>query len=131
MRPSYKNKTGRGARWQWRTIHTNTGAFISYSHRDRAWADWLHRALEGYRVPGRLVGKVGAGGPLPRRLFPVFRDLDELPSSPNLSGAIDLALRQSRCLIIIASPYAAVSKWVDQEIRRFRDLGRGERIHCA
>jgi hypothetical protein len=21
-------------------------AFISYSHRDKAWADWLHKALE-------------------------------------------------------------------------------------
>ena len=31
-------------------------AFISYSHKDRAWGDWLHKALEGYRVPGRLVG---------------------------------------------------------------------------
>jgi WD40 repeat protein len=105
-------------------------AFISYSHRDRAWADWLHRALEGYRVPRRLVGRDSAAGPLPRRLFPVFRDLDELPSSPNLSGAIDLALRQSRYLIVIASPYAAVSKWVDQEIQRFRALGRGDRILC-
>ena len=23
-------------------------AFISYSHRDSGWADWLHRALESY-----------------------------------------------------------------------------------
>ena len=26
-------------------------AFISYSHRDRAVTAWLHRALEGYRLP--------------------------------------------------------------------------------
>src|SRR5262245_59288724 len=25
-------------------------AFVSYSHRDRAWGEWLHGALEGYRI---------------------------------------------------------------------------------
>ena len=105
-------------------------AFISYSHRDQAWAEWLHKALETYRVPRRLVGRETAAGPVPRRLFPVFRDLEELPSSPNLSGAIDQALLQSRYLIVIASPYAAVSKWVDQEIARFRAMGRSDRILC-
>ena len=105
-------------------------AFISYSHRDQAWAEWLHKALETYRVPRRLVGRETDAGPVPRRLFPVFRDLEELPSSPNLSGAIDQALLQSRYLIVIASPYAAVSKWVDQEIARFRAMGRSDRILC-
>ncbi|MDB5987763.1 MAG: hypothetical protein JWR16_2816 [Nevskia sp.] len=105
-------------------------AFISYSHRDQAWADWLHRMLEGYRVPQRLVGREGPTGPIPRRLFPVFRDSEELPSSPNLSAVIDEALQQSRYLIVIASPYAAVSRWVDEEIQRFRALGRADRILC-
>lgn len=105
-------------------------AFISYSHRDQAWAEWLHHALETYSVPRRLVGRESAAGPVPRRLFPVFRDQEELPSTPDLSGAIDQALSQSRYLIVIASPYAAVSKWVDQEIARFRALGRGDRILC-
>ena len=26
-------------------------AFISYSHADEAWAQWLHRSLETWRVP--------------------------------------------------------------------------------
>src|SRR5579884_2118482 len=86
-------------------------AFISYSHRDRAWANWLHRQLETYRVPRRLLGLEAGDGPLPRRLFPVFRDLDELPSSPDLSAVIDRALRASRYLIVIASPYSAASRW--------------------
>ncbi len=105
-------------------------AFISYSHRDQAWAEWLHKALESYRVPRRLVGRATAGGTIPRRLFPVFRDSEELPSSPNLSAVIDEALQQSRFLIVIASPYAAVSRWVDEEIQRFRALGRADRILC-
>ncbi|GAC1627764.1 MAG: hypothetical protein NVS9B10_17040 [Nevskia sp.] len=32
-------------------------AFISYSHQDSVWAAWLHKALEGYVVPRRLVGR--------------------------------------------------------------------------
>jgi hypothetical protein len=30
-------------------------AFLSYSHRDKAWAKWLHSALEGYRIDKDLV----------------------------------------------------------------------------
>ena len=29
-------------------------AFISYTHADAKWGDWLHAALETYRVPSRL-----------------------------------------------------------------------------
>ena len=56
-------------------------AFISYSHMDRKWGDWLHKALETYRVPRRLVGKESREGKIPDRLFPMFRDREELPVS--------------------------------------------------
>jgi hypothetical protein len=49
-------------------------AFLSYSHADERWAGWLHRALETYRVPHSLVGSEGEHGPLPARLFPIFRE---------------------------------------------------------
>jgi len=35
-------------------------AFISYSHQDDKWAAWLHRALESYRPPSKIVGQRGA-----------------------------------------------------------------------
>ena len=38
-------------------------AFLSYSHADAAWARWLLRRLETYRVPSRLVGTQGVHGP--------------------------------------------------------------------
>src|SRR5579863_454983 len=63
-------------------------AFISYSHQDRAWADWLHRALETYRVPRRLVGRSTAAGIVPRRLAPVFRDREELASAIDLGERV-------------------------------------------
>ena len=45
-------------------------AFISYSHSDTAWADWLHKAVERYRVPRPLVGRRTAQGLVPARLVP-------------------------------------------------------------
>src|SRR5580765_5668353 len=67
-------------------------AFVSYSHRDEAWARWLHKAIETYRVPRRLVGTTTAAGVIPRRLAPVFRDRDELPSATDLGSKVDVAL---------------------------------------
>ena len=52
-------------------------AFLSYSHRDAAWAKWLHRALEGYRIDKDLVGRTTAQGPVPRTLHPIFRDRED------------------------------------------------------
>lgn len=105
-------------------------AFISYSHHDKAWADWLHRGLETYRVPARLVGRQTAAGMVTRRLLPIFRDRDELASSPDLGDKVAQALRQSANLIVICSPAAAASHWVEQELRNFQRLGRGARIFC-
>jgi eukaryotic-like serine/threonine-protein kinase len=103
-------------------------AFISYSHRDRKWGDWLHRALETYRVPKRFVGKVTRDGVLPRRLFPIFRDREELRVSSDLGNEINQALIESRYLIIVCSPNSAKSVWVDEEIKFFKKLGREDRV---
>ena len=45
-------------------------AFISYSHRDRQWADWLHVQSESFRIPKRLVGQAGRDATVPARVFP-------------------------------------------------------------
>ncbi len=105
-------------------------AFITYSHRDKRWASWLHRRLEFYRVPHRLVGRRTAAGVIQRRLTPIFRDREELATANDLSAKITQALENSDNLIVICSPSAARSKWVNEEIRRFRELGRGSRIFC-
>lgn len=105
-------------------------AFISYSHQDSSWGRWLHRALETYRIPQRLVGLPIAAGVVPRRLTPVFRDRDELPTAADLDRSVAEALRQSWSLIVICSPAAAQSRWVNEEVREFQQLGRSDRIHC-
>src|SRR5215218_4767011 len=84
-------------------------AFVSYSHRDKAAGDWLHRALETQPVPKPLVGRPTRLGTIPPRLTPVFRDREELAASPDLGVRIEEALRQSRYLIVICSPQAAAS----------------------
>jgi hypothetical protein len=105
-------------------------AFISYSHRDKTWADWLHKALETYRVPSRLVGTQTARGTVPRRLHPVFRDRDELASAHNLGREVNDALARSESLIVICSPASAASHWVNKEVLTYARLGRSERIAC-
>ena len=103
-------------------------AFISYSHRDKNWGDWLHRALETYRVPRRIVGQATRDGPRQRRLFPIFRDREELPVSADLGAQINQALMESRYLIVICSPKSAKSLWVNEEIKFFKKLGREDRV---
>lgn len=97
-------------------------AFISYSHADMKVARWLHRAIENYRVPKSLVGTQGDRGPVPARLRPIFRDEDELAGAAELGPKLQGALARSDALIVICSPSAARSHWVDQEIRSFKRL---------
>ena len=105
-------------------------AFISYSHQDKKWGDWLHKALETYRIPKGLIGKKTLYGEVPKRLFPVFRDREELPTAFELGEVINKALEQSSHLIVICSPRSAKSQWVNEEVKEFKRLGKADRILC-
>jgi hypothetical protein len=105
-------------------------AFMSYSHLDAKWASWLHRELESYRPPKKLVGMTTVRGTVPKRLTPVFRDREELASAVDLGTVINEALEKSACQIIICSPQSAKSRWVNEEILAFKRLGREDRIFC-
>ena len=106
-------------------------AFISYSHKDAAIGRWLHRRLEGYHLPSRLVGTEGEQGEVPARLTPIFRDRDELPAAGDLSETVRAALAVSRNLVVVCSPNSAVSPWVAREIATFRELHPGRPIFTA
>jgi tetratricopeptide (TPR) repeat protein len=103
-------------------------AFISYSHSDEAFARRLHRRLETYRLPRRLLGKSGQALRPDRRLKPIFRDSDELSASYDLSTAVREAIEHSDHLIVVCSPSAAKSDWVGREIELYRTLHGDERI---
>jgi tetratricopeptide (TPR) repeat protein len=95
-------------------------AFLSYSHDDEDAAEWLHEALEEFRVPKALVGRLTDNGAIPQRLTPIFRDRGELAASDDLGEEIEEALRNSRFLIVLCSPAAVHSRWIDQEIATFK-----------
>jgi tetratricopeptide (TPR) repeat protein len=105
-------------------------AFISYSHSDEKWATWLHKALETYKIPKNIVGRETHMGEIPARLMPVFRDRDELPSATNLGELLTQSLVDSATQIVICSPAAAQSRWVNEEILTYKRLGRSHRIFC-
>lgn len=97
-------------------------AFISYSHRDDSVAKALHKRLETYRLPKKLIGQTSERGPIPERLTPIFRDLDELSAADDLTLEIKAALARSAALIVLCSPGSRASKWVNLEIQTFRAL---------
>lgn len=103
-------------------------AFISYSHRDAKVAAALQRSLETYRLPRRLVGTVTASGELPAYLKPLFRDRDEMEAGADLKATVREALAQSRHLIVVCSPEAARSPWVNREIIEFKKLHGEARV---
>jgi len=97
-------------------------AFLSYSHHDRAVARRLQRQLETYRLPRRLVGRETPLGPVPARLSPLFRDRDELNAGADLKASVQEALAASRWLVVVCTPDAARSPWVNREIVEFKRL---------
>ena len=98
-------------------------AFISYKSEDVEWATWLQHELEHYHLPASFNGRKD----VPQELRPVFRDIDEL-SAGNLPEQIRQALANSQNLIVICSPQAAESPWVNEEVETFISLGRTDRI---
>ena len=102
-------------------------AFISYSHQDEKFATWLHKKLETYKVPKELQEDYPE---LPKKLFPLFRDREELSTSSDLGTEILKALQHSEYLIVICSPNSAKSQWVNQEIIDFKKIHGEKKIHA-
>ncbi len=85
------------------------------------------RTLSDSRCIDRAAESVG---PLERRLPQVFQDREELATSSNLAESVRKALSELANLIVICSTNAAKSRWVNEEVRAFCDLGRRDRIQC-
>ena len=81
-------------------------AFISYSHAaDDRLAPALQSALQSFAKPWYRL-----------RTMRVFRDKTGLAVTPELWGSIQTALADADYFILLASPQAAQSKWVEQEV---------------
>jgi len=109
-------------------------AFVSYRHadnaeEDRQWATWLHQQLEVYEIPGDLIGTTNLRGErIPDRIYPVFRDEVSLPANADLTTSIVDALDQSQFLIVLCSPRAVQSRYVNEEILHFKRAGKSDRV---
>ena len=93
-------------------------AFISYRHSelDSFIAENLHRKLENFKLPRSVIPKIKSGK---TRIERVFRDVDELPLSEDLSDPISKALKNSDYLITICTPRYPQSRWCMKEIEVF------------
>jgi WD40 repeat protein len=81
-------------------------AFISYSH-----------AVDGQLAPALQRGLHRLAKPWYRPPpWPVFRDQTSLSATPALWSSIEQALDASAFFILLASPQAAASQWVQREI---------------
>lgn len=106
-------------------------AFISYSHADSEMCDRLHKRLESYVIPHSLVGCAGPNGRIGKHLGKCFRDRVDLGAHHDLGAEIREALDHSAALIVLCSPQSAGSKYVEEEIRYFKSLGRVNQVFAA
>src|SRR6516164_3010480 len=93
---------------------------MSYSHHDTAWAKWLHKALEDYRIDKDLVGREAPLGAAPKTLRPIFRDREDFSGGSTLTAATVAALDASAALLVLCSTVSASRPAVNEEVRLFR-----------
>ena len=99
-------------------------AFISYSRSDEKWAKWLQYKLEHYILPSSVIVH---NPEKPINLRPIFRDKTDLRPGI-LSERITEALSSSRFLIVVCSPNAVKSEWINKEVDGFKAIGRHKYI---
>lgn len=93
-------------------------AFLSYSH-----------AVDGRLAPALQLGLHRFGRRWNRlRALRVFRDDASLSANPSLWASIVDALDASQWLVLMASPEAAASPWVNREVDHWRASKGGVRI---
>ena len=102
-------------------------AFISYSHHDRRVAKWLRNELRKSRSPKHLRAEIRNAS---SRMDAIFLDQSEAEPAANLGDKLRAALDVSRNLIVICSPFANASGYVNDEIEYFKSIGRADKIIC-
>ena len=106
----------------------NYYAFISYNNRDEKWAKKIQYQLQHYRLPSLARKEIGEDV----KIRPVFRYVTNLGPG-DLHENLGRELESSKYLIVICSPNSAQPNiqgkhWVNDEITRFINLGRRDRI---
>ena len=94
-------------------------AFISYSRKNEDFAAKLEQALENYRPPKGLEA--------PQRRLKIFRDKHDFKVG-DYHQNLENSLMASAKLIVICSPEARSSQFVNDEIRQFATLKDSKNI---
>lgn len=100
--------------------------YIAYERRveDSRWAKWLFSEIKAYRVPVRLVKERS----LPPKVKPVLDDGSGDRAGEDGGIPREAPLEGAKFLIIVCSPFASVSRHLNDQIARFRELGKGDQI---
>jgi hypothetical protein len=92
-----------------RTRLVGYDAFISYAREDEAQARALQLGLQRFAKPWYRL-----------QALRVFRDRSVLSAGPGVWSALRSRLETSRWLVLLASPTAASSGWVEREVTWWR-----------
>ena len=76
--------------------------------------------MKDFHIDKELIGRTTPAGPIPETLRPIFRDRNEFEAGDSLAEQTIPALDGSAALILLASPHAARSKNVNEELRLFK-----------
>lgn len=107
----------RGAESGGATPSTDNDVFVSYSRKDKAFVVAIEKALESYMPPRDLK--------VPQRHLVVFRDESDFTGG-EYHTSLARHLQASSKIIVLCSPYARQSEYVNDEIRRFAGLRGAE-----
>ena len=105
--------------------HFQYYAFISYCRKDSEWAKWLQNKIETYKIPP--IVRKESGNKLPKYIRPIFLDTTDMGIG-DIHQSLSNELEDSKNLVVICSPEAANSIWVNNEIEKYKFFGRENRI---
>lgn len=98
--------------------------FLSYSRKDEEFGKKLEQALENFRLPKNIKTSL-----ISRNRLSVFRDKNDLvPTDTDYYQTIAGYLKRSGNLIVICSPNARRSQYVNQEIAAFLESHEPKRL---
>lgn len=100
-------------------------AFISFQNADAREAVRLQHAIERYRLPAVLCKQDPS---VPRRIKPLYCYINDMHAGEELMQELKSRMEQSRYLIVVCSPHAVKSTYINSGIDYFISLGRRDSI---
>lgn len=100
-------------------------AFVSFQSSDAQEAIRLQHAIERYRLPAVLCKNDSS---VPRYIKPLYCYLNDMHAGEELMMELKARMEQSHYLIVVCSPRAAKSAYINSGIDYFISLGRRDCI---